>query len=186
VNRVDLDNSGLAELPPEIGERAGVQALSAWRNHLTSLPDWLWQLTELRFLNLGEKQLHEISGDIARLVNLHTLDLAHNALTSLPESMGDLPNLTRYLYLSNNRLSAVPASLGRLSRLGYLNISHNRITSVPDSFGNLDGLRESICAGTISKARPHGLTISKSAVAWCCYESDSSGGKLRRVRESPS
>jgi hypothetical protein len=142
VHRGDLDNRGLAELPVEIGELIDVQTLSAWRNHLTSLPDWLWQLTELRFLNLGENQIREISNDIARLVNLHTLDLGHNALTSLPESMGDLPNLTRYLYLSNNRLSTVPGSLGRLVRLGYLNISHNRITSLPDSFGNLDGLRE--------------------------------------------
>jgi Leucine-rich repeat (LRR) protein len=51
---------------------------------------------------------------VSRL-ELDTLDLGHNELTTLPDELGDLPNLTQYLYLSDNRITELPDSLTRLS-----------------------------------------------------------------------
>ncbi|HCJ34307.1 MAG TPA: GTP-binding protein, partial [Ktedonobacter sp.] len=75
---------------------------------LTSLPESLWQLTNLQLFNVGENQLTSLPESIGNLTHLHTLDLGHNELTSLPEALGHLTNLTFFLYLSNNHLTALP------------------------------------------------------------------------------
>ena len=52
---------------------------------LTSLPEWLGQLTRLQ-----------------------SIDLSRNQLTSLPESLGELTGLQN-LYLSGNQLTSLPS-----------------------------------------------------------------------------
>ena len=59
------------------------------------------------------------------LTSLRTLDLGHNALTSLP----DLSALTRLeiLYIHDNALTALPALPPSLT---YLNVSENPLPSL--------------------------------------------------------
>ena len=77
---------------------------------------------------------------MASLTGLRSLDLSHNHLLALPESLGNLTRLEQ-LILSNNRLKALPESLGNLTRLMQLMINSNRLESLPESFGNLIELR---------------------------------------------
>jgi len=58
------------------------------------------------------------------------LDLSGNQLTSLPESIGQLTDLT-YLDLSGNQLTSLPESIGRLTNLTHLDLSGNQLTSLP-------------------------------------------------------
>lgn len=59
------------------------------------------------------------------------MDLGHNALTSVPEELGELTGLSDCLSLHDNQLSRLPDSLGNLTRLRYLNIGENSLTSLP-------------------------------------------------------
>ncbi len=51
-----------------------------------------------------------------------------NQLTTLPESIGDLPIL-RDLYLANNQLTTLPETLNNLSSLNNLRIPNNHLDS---------------------------------------------------------
>ncbi|MFN8598456.1 MAG: leucine-rich repeat domain-containing protein [Anaerolineae bacterium] len=69
------------------------------------------------------------------------LDLSRMKLTELPQSIGQLTQLTS-LDLSNNGLTALPDALGQLTQLTSLNLSNNQLTALPDSLGQLTELTE--------------------------------------------
>jgi hypothetical protein len=63
------------------------------------VPDSVWDQTDLETLLLANNDLSAISEQIGRLKHLRMLDLGHNALTSVPESLADLDSLSDLLYL---------------------------------------------------------------------------------------
>jgi Leucine-rich repeat (LRR) protein len=81
---------------------------------------------------LADNDLTELS---ERVGELRTLDLDHNRLRRIPESVGEAHRL--YLYLHDNALTELPASLGRLTRLRYLNISGNQFDVFPEAVTNM-------------------------------------------------
>jgi internalin A len=90
-------------------------------------------------LDLSGKWIQEVPESIGQLTNLTYLNLSSNQLTALPESIGQLINLT-YLNLSSNQLTALPESIGQLINLTYLNLSSNQLTALPESIGQLINL----------------------------------------------
>ena len=69
-------------------------------------------------------------------VDLRTLDLSLNALTTLPEGLTELPALQKLLARSC-RLTALPQSLFSLENLVVLDLSHNSLSRVPDDMWRL-------------------------------------------------
>ncbi|VDL86812.1 unnamed protein product [Schistocephalus solidus] len=61
---------------------------------------------------------------------LRELNLQHNQLTHLPDSIGNLVNLTR-LSLKYNRLVEIPLTLASCSRLDEFNVENNQIYALP-------------------------------------------------------
>lgn len=92
-------------------------------------------------LDLGMLQLTSLPESLGRLPQLTQLYLHNNQLTSLPESLGNLVRL-RALHLFNNRLTSLPDTLGNLAQLQELTLFSNRLTTLPDSLGALAQLRE--------------------------------------------
>ena len=62
--------------------------LSFWKHHCGRVPECVWERTDLEVLVLADNDLTEVSVSIGRLRQLRMLDLGHNALGSLPESIG--------------------------------------------------------------------------------------------------
>ena len=87
---------------------------------------------------MSDEELEEII-EKARIDRATRLDLSFKQLTNLPESIGNLSNLT-VLYLSDNQLANLPESIGNLSNLTVLNLIENKITKLPESIGNLSNL----------------------------------------------
>jgi hypothetical protein len=116
--------------------------LNLWKHHLGQVPDSVWDQVDLETLVLADNDLREISPDIARLACLRMLDLGHNGLSCVPDSLGDLSALTDFLYLHDNRLESLPASLSRLKRLRYLNIGENRFETLPECICGMQSLVE--------------------------------------------
>ncbi|XP_074294393.1 leucine-rich repeat receptor protein kinase HPCA1-like [Silene latifolia] len=85
----------------------------------------------------------KLSGDLASLSDLETLDLSYNKeLTgSLPSTIGKLSKLTNLILLGCGFSGPIPDSIGSLSQLVYLSLNSNKFTgSVPASIGNLKKL----------------------------------------------
>jgi leucine-rich repeat protein SHOC2 len=94
-----------------------------------------------RVLDLTNKRLARLPESIGDLNNLTHLTLANNSLISLPESIGNLNNLT-HLTLTNNSLASLPESIDNLINLKYLNLGSNELINLPSSIGNLTDLNE--------------------------------------------
>src|SRR6266849_5387097 len=69
------------------------------------------------------------------------LSVRYCALTTLPNSLGQLTNLQQ-LDLTGNQITLLPTSLGNLIHLKKLYLDGNQITSLPEMLGNLIHLEE--------------------------------------------
>jgi internalin A len=111
-------------------------------NNLTSLPESLSRLKNLRYLNLTSNQIRTLPSSISQVENLRLLWLADNPWDSLPEWdwIGSLPNLTK-LGVGGCNLKEIPKFISQLHNLSVLNIAVNQITYIPDFLYNLSRLR---------------------------------------------
>ncbi len=116
-----------------------VSELSLRYSNLDTLPESLFDLTDLTGLDLSDNQLTSLPENLGNLTNLTWLNLDNNQLVNLPESLGKLTNLKR-LKSYNNRLKTLPKSIGNLSSLTRLNLYSNQLTNLPISFSNLTSL----------------------------------------------
>lgn len=126
IEDVDLDNN---ESGPQFG---GVEFLDLHGNILSALPMGLRRLPNLRFLNLSNNALKmdrlDVIMEISSLVDLR---LANNQLEGLfPSSVSRLSKLEA-LDLRSNALTALPEELGELKCLKSLDVGENRLTSLP-------------------------------------------------------
>jgi hypothetical protein len=117
--RIDLGGKSLGDVPMALllKSSAHLRDLNLMSNGLTTLPD-------------------EIG---THLVNLERLGLARNQLRCLPDTIGNLSELTE-LYLTSNKLTLLPASIGRLSKLRKLQASHNELRYLPLEMAELQSL----------------------------------------------
>ena len=70
-------------------------------------------------LNLARKGLTSFPEEITKLTNIRILYLEGNRLTRIPAELARLKHLEQ-LYLDDNRLTRIPEELGRLSGLKIL------------------------------------------------------------------
>ena len=127
------------KFPPKIAELENLTLVRVGGSFEFMLPSNLQNVEKLA-LYLSSNQLTSLPEWIGNLTNLTRLDLHSNQLTSLPESLGNLTNLTE-LYLSENQLISLPESLGNLTNLTKLDLRRNELTSLPESIANLTNLK---------------------------------------------
>lgn len=101
-----------------------------------SLPEELFQLTELRELTVKGCKLCRLNQDIGKLTNLQYLNLDHNQLLRLPETIGNLTDL-RTLVVSRNILEELPESIGNLHQLTTIDAWGNPLYALPYSINNI-------------------------------------------------
>ena len=97
----------IKDVPMDLFLYEELQEIYLKQNFITSIPNWLLNLTNLRFIHL-----------------------AGNNLISLPEELYLLENLD-FLDVSNNKLTELPLSIGLVSSLQRFNVSDNQITEIP-------------------------------------------------------
>ena len=153
VVSIDKDRNALEWLYKNTNPRSGNPT---WTNALNWLSDeplgaWYGVSTDAQAqgrvdsLILPNNNLRgRISPRLGDLDSLIVLDLRRNQLTGIiPDSLGNLTELTE-LYLSNNQLTGqIPSVLGDLDSLIVLDLRGNQLTgTIPESLGNLTELTE--------------------------------------------
>ena len=68
--------------------------------------------------------------------HLRKLNLSHNKLKQLPETFGDLINLT-HLLLNDNDLSSLPTTFKQLKKLQELDLSNNKLKGLSENIADL-------------------------------------------------
>lgn len=96
--------------------------------HFPTIPDQVFEFTELRSLNLVGKGLIELSPRVAELAFLKRLDLARNSLSSLPMALTQLDELED-LDLADNQMSTVIGVLRKLPGLRYCALTGNPLSA---------------------------------------------------------
>lgn len=116
-------STSLTTLPETLGNMDQLKTLNLHSNALTSLPASIANLTLLEELHLHGNQLTSIPSEIESLENLKILNLHANQLTSLPEEVYNLSNLEA-LIISYNDLTEISASIGNLTNLTHFEIGY--------------------------------------------------------------
>lgn len=107
-----------------------LQKLDLSNNLLKEIPESINKLRNLAFLSLSDNQLKKIPDSIGDLKKLKILDLSSNDIDQLPFSLGTISSL-RILNLERNKLKTIPNSLMRLEQLKELYLGSNNIISLP-------------------------------------------------------
>jgi Leucine-rich repeat (LRR) protein len=140
LTELDLSNNQLTTLPAWLGQFTQMQVLSLSSIHLKTFPPWLSQFRKLRILDLSRNQhitLPESFQSNSWQV-LDTLSLMFNSLSTLPNWLGELPNL-KNLYIGCNSFTNVPACIGNLKNLQRLRIQGReaKLKNIPKWIGDL-------------------------------------------------
>ncbi|XP_075055811.1 leucine-rich repeat and calponin homology domain-containing protein 1 isoform X2 [Mixophyes fleayi] len=110
------------------------------KNRLTEVPVEVCHFVSLEALNLYHNCIKIIPETLAHLQMLTYLNISRNQLSSLPVCICGLP--LKVLIASNNKLGFLPEEIGQLQQLMELDISCNEITSLPQQISLLKSLRE--------------------------------------------
>ena len=148
ILQIDLSQTGLTQLPENIGSLRHLQRLDLSGTMLTKLPHSICELTHLRFLNLcqthiqefptqlnalgvDEKQWFMVQNDILHMTNLRYLSLQKMELSNIPTQIEHL-TLLRELNLSDNRITEIPPFVQKLTHLTQLKLPRNQIQQIPN------------------------------------------------------
>lgn len=141
------DNMLQGKLPTNIGSLDSLRTLNLATNQFSgSLPSSLTNLDSLEILNLSNAGLEGgILSGIGAIRNLQELNLADNGFSG--SILGNLIGLTRLkiLDLSGNQLlvGSIPETVGNLKELTILDLSDNQFSGgIPKGIGNLSKLED--------------------------------------------
>ncbi|KAM4665011.1 leucine-rich repeat and calponin homology domain-containing protein 2 [Discoglossus pictus] len=116
----------------------GILSLSGRK--LREYPGGGYDLTDTTIADLSKNRFAEIPPEVCMFAPLETLNLYHNCIKCIPESIKNLQMLT-YLNISRNLLSTLPKYLFDLP-LKVLVVSNNKLVSIPEEVGKLKDLME--------------------------------------------
>ncbi|SCU69015.1 dual specificity protein phosphatase, putative [Trypanosoma equiperdum] len=99
---------------------------------LNTVPKELFDppLLHVASIDLSYNKLTSLPDDLALLCNLRSVSVAHNALTVLPDSMGELRQLDR-LDASHNKLKDLPLTFVKLRKLSTVTLDFNEFSGLP-------------------------------------------------------
>ncbi|XP_075043313.1 leucine-rich repeat and calponin homology domain-containing protein 2 isoform X5 [Mixophyes fleayi] len=110
------------------------------KNSFTEIPHDVCLFAPLETLNLYHNCIKCIPETIKHLQMLTYLNISRNLLSTLPKYLFDLP--LKVLVVSNNKLVSIPEEVGKLRHLMELDVSCNEIQVLPSQVGKLHSLRE--------------------------------------------
>ncbi len=141
IQLVDFDASSnlLYKLPENIGNLVNLRSLTLLNNQIIAFPKSVNGLINLEVLNLQYNQLRA-TPDMSDLDKLITLNISHNKMSFLSESILNIDSLEN-LKANNNQIQVISLSIKNLSNLVGLDLSSNALPSLLKEIGELKTLK---------------------------------------------
>jgi hypothetical protein len=164
--QVDLKASNLWRVPEFITQPRVIMCITEIDLSCNSIflltNSILLKFGQIRSLNTSSNLIHHIPSAISTMKSLHTLDLSHNYLRSLPFSLRECILLTTFklgsnnfshfpevilklnlieLEIDHNFLKELPLDISILENLSVFNCSNNRLVALPTTLPNLRKIR---------------------------------------------
>ncbi|XP_076234236.1 FLII actin remodeling protein isoform X2 [Calliopsis andreniformis] len=143
IRWLKLDQTNLSEIPEEMGKLLKLEHLSLVKNKLERLYGELTELGCLRTLNIRRNNVKSsgIPAELFHLEELTTLDLSRNNLKEVPEGLERARSLLN-LNLSHNHIDTIPNTLFvHLTDLLFLDLSNNKLETLPPQTRRLANLQ---------------------------------------------
>lgn len=141
LDRLYLYSNQLSRIPSNLPK--SLRDLRLSHNFISKVPpDSFEGMSNLSVLLLNDNSIKEVGGALKGLESLTLLDVSHNKLKKVPES---LPEMLHQLYLESNSIDVLPAGfLEKFVKLQYVRIGHNQLTDrgIPPNTFNNSGLVE--------------------------------------------
>ena len=135
---LDLNGTGLSELPADFGRLKKLRILFMSDNPVETLPEVLADCPALSMIGFKNCHISDVPhGAIPKTVNW--LILTGNRISELPASVGELPRLQKCM-LAGNQLSTLPDTFAGGQNLELLRLSANRFEALPDFLFSLPKL----------------------------------------------
>ncbi|XP_043233812.1 uncharacterized protein LOC122387559 [Amphibalanus amphitrite] len=131
----------LTDLPWEIVDEVSLyERVNVSFNLITTLPVELpLRLPHLQHLNLSHNRIKELPESIALFFHLEELNVSFNLLSALPRNITNMRKLC-VLDISHNQFQRLPDDIGDIPGLQKLNASHNQLSLLPTSLGTSPSL----------------------------------------------
>ncbi|MGB3491850.1 MAG: leucine-rich repeat-containing protein kinase family protein [Elainellaceae cyanobacterium] len=131
TQRLNLSGD-FTEFPAEIFDLAdSLEVLDLSNNRLSSLPDDLGRLKQLKILFCNNNQFEELPAVLSHCPNLSMASFKANRIQTVDEEA--LTPTLRWLVLTDNQIDALPDAMGQLPRLQKLMLAGNRLRSLPET-----------------------------------------------------
>jgi hypothetical protein len=138
---LSLNEQLLDSLPQEIFNSTQLEVLYLRGNQLEEIPKEIANLPLLKVLDLGYNEIQQLPLEIAELPLLEILDLQNNKLTQFPMPLTEMEDLEE-LDLSENLIPAIPKEIAKMKALKKLNLANNKLTEIDSSVIHLENLEE--------------------------------------------
>lgn len=127
LKKLSLISTKISVIPKEVFQLPNLTYLSLKNNRLKHLPE-LSERSGIKQLILGRNYLNAkaLETFFNDMPYLHYLDLGHNVVDEIPESLYGLSKLRR-LNLEDNKLHDLPLRLKDLKELHHLSVGNNPI-----------------------------------------------------------
>ncbi|KAL4000016.1 GEM interacting protein [Sarotherodon galilaeus] len=121
--------------------------LKLWHNKIITIPLSISHVKNLESLYLSHNKLESLPSPLFTLLKLRHLDVSHNSIVvippeALPKQLFKCTKL-RTLCLGHNCISSVPEKIGQLSQLTHLELKGNCLDRLPAQLGQCSLLRRS-------------------------------------------
>lgn len=130
----------LTDLPIELLTVAdSLEILDISHNQLSTLPDWLPQLSKLRIIFASNNQFEHLPDILGACPKLEMIGFKANKIRFIAEN--SLPTKLRWLTLTDNCLEKLPNDIGSYQQLEKLLLAGNQLTELPESITRLINLQ---------------------------------------------
>ena len=126
ITKLDLSNQNLTSFPDYVFKMTNLRKLILHNNHISKIPPQIKALNKLVVLDLSNNELSAIGYQVLKLPKLKILNLCYNQIVCLPNDIKEVG--IKQLLLSNNRLSRL--NIGRFRKLERLTINSNELSIV--------------------------------------------------------